>query len=206
MHAWVGLEGGFEAVRVTEWGEPQAVFGSYLQRYAYPDYYKMHVERNHRELVDWTRGETCDGNLSRRDASERRPSATSHRGRTAWRAACSCAASSCMWPKARAVSAPTTWRASANKDVSEKILTAPFSPLGQDMHVASKNATCMALPTNQPIDPTRNTEAMRKANEEQPFHPIYNYAVITDSEEGLILVNINPLATAIRGTTSSSAR
>ena len=82
----------------------------------------------------------------------------------------------------------------ANKDISDKVLTAPFSPLGQDMHVASRNATCMALPTNQPIDPTRNTEAMRKANEEQPFHPIYNYAVVTDSEEGLILVNIDPLA------------
>jgi len=39
MHAWVGLEQGIEAVRVTEWSEPQAVFGSYLQRYAYPDYY-----------------------------------------------------------------------------------------------------------------------------------------------------------------------
>ena len=64
------------------------------------------------------------------------------------------------------------------------------------MHVASKNATCMALPTNQPIDPTRNTEAMRKANEEQPFHPIYNYAFITDAEEGLILVNIDTLARA----------
>ena len=32
MHAWVGLDGGFEAVRVTEWDEPQAVFGSYLQK------------------------------------------------------------------------------------------------------------------------------------------------------------------------------
>ena len=39
-NAWTGLEGGIEAVRVTEWSEPQAVFGSYLQKYAYPDYYK----------------------------------------------------------------------------------------------------------------------------------------------------------------------
>ena len=36
MHAYVGGEGGLEAVRVTEWEEPQAVFGSYLQKYAYP--------------------------------------------------------------------------------------------------------------------------------------------------------------------------
>ena len=57
-HAYVGgLDGGLEAVRVTEWDEPQAVFGSYLQKYAYPDYYKAHVEDNNRELINWTRGE-----------------------------------------------------------------------------------------------------------------------------------------------------
>ena len=48
LHAWVGLDGGVEAVRVTEWDEPQAVFGSYLQRYAYPDYFEQHVKQNHR--------------------------------------------------------------------------------------------------------------------------------------------------------------
>ena len=39
-NAWVGGAGGVEAVQVTEWDEPQAVIGSYLQRYAYPDWYK----------------------------------------------------------------------------------------------------------------------------------------------------------------------
>ena len=52
----------------------------------------------------------------------------------------------------------------------------------------------MALATNQPIAPDRNTPEMREANQEQPFHPIYNYAVVTDSEEGLILVDVNTLA------------
>ena len=37
----------------------------------------------------------------------------------------------------------------ANKGVSQKFITAPFSPLGQDTRVASTNATCVALPTNQ---------------------------------------------------------
>ncbi len=81
----------------------------------------------------------------------------------------------------------------ANKDISEKIITAPFSPLGQQMHVASKNATCMALPTGQSIAPSRNTPEMRKYNQEQAFHPIYHYAFITDAEEGLILVDIDTL-------------
>src|SRR5690606_6422681 len=82
----------------------------------------------------------------------------------------------------------------ANKGVSERIITAPFSAMGHDAHVASKNATCMAIPTNQAIDPLRSTEQMREMNQEQPFLPIYNYAVITDAEEGLILVDVNTLA------------
>ncbi len=75
------------------------------------------------------------------------------------------------------------------------IITAPFSPLGHDTHIGSKNATCVALPTNQPIHPPRNTgDMMRVANQEQPFHPIYNYAFITDAQEGLILADVNTLA------------
>jgi hypothetical protein len=52
----------------------------------------------------------------------------------------------------------------------------------------------MALATNQPIAPTRNTPEMRAANQEQAFHPIYSYAVVTDAREGLILVNVDTLA------------
>jgi hypothetical protein len=192
MHAWVGLEGGFEAVRVTEYSEPQAVFGSYLQRYAYPDYYKMHVERNHRELIDWVRGETFDSNLS----GETNPTENIRNitQRTGGAARCVQLRGEFLYVAEgeggfRAYDVASV----ANKDVSDPVLTAPFSPLGQDMHVSSKNATCMALPTNQSIDPTRNTPAMQKMNQEQPFHPIYDYVVITDSEEGLILVNVDPL-------------
>jgi hypothetical protein len=50
------------------------------------------------------------------------------------------------------------------------------------------------LPTTQPIQPSRNQgELMRETNEEQPFHPLYTYAYILDSEEGLILVDIDTL-------------
>jgi hypothetical protein len=52
----------------------------------------------------------------------------------------------------------------------------------------------LALATNQPINPLRNTPEMREANQEQPFLPIYNYAAITDAEEGLVLVDVNSLA------------
>ena len=46
--AWVGAEGGIEAVKITEYDEPQAVIGSYLQRYAYPDYFAAHQKRERR--------------------------------------------------------------------------------------------------------------------------------------------------------------
>ena len=47
-NAWVGTAGGISAVQVTEWEEPQAVIGSYLHRYAYPDYFKRHQENQRR--------------------------------------------------------------------------------------------------------------------------------------------------------------
>jgi hypothetical protein len=81
-----------------------------------------------------------------------------------------------------------------DKGFSERIVTAPFSPLGHNTHIDTTNATCMALPTNQSIAPTRNTPEMRAANQEQPFSPIYHYAFITDAVEGLIAVNVDTLA------------
>jgi hypothetical protein len=82
-----------------------------------------------------------------------------------------------------------------NKGVSQKIITAPFSGAGHDTNVPSKNATCVVLPTTQPVHPPRNEgELMRTSNLEQPFAAIYNYAVITDAEEGLILTDVNTLA------------
>jgi hypothetical protein len=47
-NAWVGEQGRVTAVQVTEWDEPQAVIGSYLQKYAYPDYFAQHQQRNQR--------------------------------------------------------------------------------------------------------------------------------------------------------------
>ncbi len=82
-----------------------------------------------------------------------------------------------------------------NKGISQPIITGPFSPFGHDTHIGSRNATCVALPTNQPIAPTRNVgDLMRVTNQEQAFHPIYHYAFITDSQEGLIVVNVDTLA------------
>lgn len=60
LNLWSGAENGFQATRVTEWDEPQAVIGSYLHRYAYPDYWRLHVEQNGRELKNWVCGKAFD--------------------------------------------------------------------------------------------------------------------------------------------------
>jgi hypothetical protein len=170
-NAWIGGEGGVEAVRVTEWDEPQAVIGSYLQRYAYPDWYEDHQKAG-RELKE----------------------SYAHDGP---------GAANCLQLRGEylyTAEGPGGFHvydvaSIANKGFSQRIITAPFSELGHDTQVETANATCMALPSTQPIHPPRNEgELMRVTNQEQPFHPIYNYALVTDAEEGLILVNVNTMA------------
>ncbi len=193
LNAWTGLDGGFEAVRVTEWDEPQAVIGSYLQKYAYPDYWRMHVEQNGRELRNWVRGKTFDRKLS----GETHPKEEFRNvvQGTSDRVGCLQLRGEYMYvAEGRGGFRVYDVASIANKGFSERIVSAPFSKLGQDTHIASPNATCMALPTNQPINPLRNTQAMRDANQEQPFLPIYSYAAVTDAVEGLILVNIETMA------------
>ncbi len=207
LHAWVGEEQGFQAIRITEWEEPQAVFGSYLHRYAYPDYWRIHTEDNERELREFVRGEIFDADLS---GETRALEEIQHVAqRTGGAARCLQLRGEYMFVAEGSGGFQVYDVASiGNKGFSERIVTAPFSPLGHDTRVDSTNATCMALPTNQNIAPTRQ-EAMANTimqnaqggqvslldlNREQRFHPIYNYAAVTDSEEGLFLVNVNTMA------------
>lgn len=171
FNAWVGSERHVEAVQVTEWDEPQAVIGSYLHRYAYPDWFADHQQR-HQQLPE------------------------SHQHTTQGAADCVVLRGEYLFAAEGAGGMRIYDVASvANKGVSQRIISAPFSPLGHDTHVASQDASCVALPTNQPIAPTRNQgELMRVTNQEQAFHPIYHYAFITDRREGLILVNVDTLA------------
>ena len=170
FNAWLGEERHVEAIQVTEWEEPQAVIGSYLHRYAYPDWHAAHEARGGelRESHDHDSAGAV-GCLQLR--GEYLHVAEGKGGYRVYDVA-----------------------AIANKGVSQRIISAPFSPRGQDTHVASRNATCVALPTNQPVAPSRNGgERMRAENREQAMHPIYRYALITDAEEGLVLVNVETL-------------
>jgi hypothetical protein len=167
-YTYVGLgEAGIEAVQVTEWDEPQAVIGSYLHRYAYPDYYKAHQDRG-MELEESHQHHGSDGVTT----------AVQMRGEYLYTAA-----------------GPDGFRVYdianiANKGFSERIVTSPVSPLGQNTHVPSRNATGLALPTTMPVAPFKQ---QLPENLETPMHAIYHYAFISDSEEGLIVVNVDTL-------------
>ena len=166
---YAGGDGEIDAVTVTEWEEPQAVIGSYLHRYAYPDWHAEHQKKDLKLDEGFSHASGTVNCIQRR--GEYLFVAEGKKGFRVYDVA-----------------------GIGNKGVSQRIITAPFSPLGHDTRVESRNATCMALPTTQPVAPERNKgELMRRDNQEQPFHPIYNYAFITDAEEGLILVDVNTL-------------
>ena len=189
LNAWTGLEGGIEAVRVTEWNEPQAVFGSYLQKYAYPDYYKAHVERNHRELIDWRRGDLFGkGDTNAEDIFNVKHSTDG--------------AVRCLQLRGEylyTADGPGGFRVYRRRPASPTRIFRKRSSPRPSRRWAS---TCMwrrrtppawRCPPTSRSRPPRNTPEMRKYNQEQAFHPIYHYAFITDAEEGLILVDIDTL-------------
>ena len=80
-----------------------------------------------------------------------------------------------------------------NKGFSERIVTAPVSPLGQRFFVRTTYATAVAAPTTIAPDPTRTHQP---ENHEQKVHPLYGYIYVTDHDEGLILV---PAGTLLDG-------
>lgn len=167
--SYVGGDGEVSAVRVTEWDEPQAVVGSFLHRYAYPDWFNEHQSRG-RQLAEGHHHRAGTANCIQ-NRGEYLYVAEGKNGVRIYDIA-----------------------SVANKGVSQRIITAPFSEIGHDTHLESQNATCIALPTTQPVQPSRNEgELMRDINMEQPFADIYRYALVTDAVEGLILLDVDTL-------------
>ena len=175
---WVGAgDHGLAAVVVTERDEPQAVIGSSLHRLAYPDAYRKHVDR---------KGKLEHAHEhSGRDVSERlrRPQVLSIQARGEYLYA-ACGESGLRVFDIAFID---------HKGFSERIVTAPVSPLGQRFFVRTSFATAVAAPTTAAPDPTRTH---RPENHEQSVHPLYGYIYVTDRDEGLILV---PAATLLDG-------
>jgi hypothetical protein len=163
-YAWVA-EGskGFEAMAVTEWDEPQAVIGSSLHSIVYPDFFAQHAARK----------------LELQTAHHHHGDARSIQLRGEYLFTANGEEGFEVYDVANV----------DNKDFSERITSAPVSPKGQRTYVRTKFATSVALPTTMPVA-VRNP---LPENEEQPMHPLYRYAYISDREEGLILVDVSTL-------------
>ena len=162
--AWVAEgNGGLEAVAVTEATEPQAVIGSTLHKWAYPDFYAAHQKRGG-ELEEHHHHDGSVLDLQAR--GEYLYAACGKDGFIAYDIA-----------------------NIDNKGFSERIITAPVSPLGQRLYIKSKYATSICSPSTLAIDPTR---PHLPENKEQPVHLLYAYLYLTDAEEGLIVIG-NPL-------------
>ncbi|HEX6649858.1 MAG TPA: hypothetical protein VF075_09970, partial [Pyrinomonadaceae bacterium] len=161
-YVYIAAGESLDVVVATEQTEPQAVFGSSLQKIAYPANYerfvrggselKMFYEHvgNPRVLQVQLRGEYAyvaagEGGLRVYDVAQ-----------------------------------------IDQKGFSERIVTAPVSRFGQKFWVKTKYATAVAAPTTLAVDPARTKLAI---NEEQLIHPLYAYLYVVDKYEGLILVN-----------------
>jgi hypothetical protein len=164
---------GLRAVVVTEREEPQAVIGSTLHKVAFPSAYAKHKARKDElDEVEHHRGRDIldifgrDEILSIQVRGEYLYTAN---GRGGYR----------MYDVAQV----------DQKGFSERITTAPFSPLGQRFYVKSKYATAIASPSTLAVDPTRK---QFPENEEQKIHLVYAFLYGTDREEGFIVIG-NPL-------------
>ena len=166
-YVWIGEgEHGIEAAAVTEWDEPQAVIGSNLHHLAYPANYQRHLDHDLelREAYEHAGKDI----LSLQLRGEYLYTANGEDGLRVFDVA-----------------------NIDNKGFSERIVTAPVSPLGQRAYVHTKYATSVALPTNMPIHYGRRHDP---ANQEQPMSPIYRYAYVADKYEGLVVADVDMLA------------
>ncbi len=178
-YAWVAAgTHGFESVVVTERDEPQAVIGSSLHKLAYPDHYAKHL-KHHKEL-------RFSHEHPGKDISEQlfKPwmkadvKSLLQRGEYLYAA--------CGEGGLRVFDIAFV----DHKGFSERIATAPVSPLGQRFYVRTKNAAAVAAPTTIAPDPTRKEIP---ENKEQKIHALYGYIYVADKEEGLILVGAGTL-------------
>ncbi len=192
-YVYVAAGESLDAVAVTEHNEPQAVYGSTLHKLAYKDNFEEFVEDG-RELKEVYENKGRPKVLQVQVRGEYAYAAAGKGGLRVYDIA-----------------------QVDHKGFSERIVTAPVSPLGQKFYVPTKYATAVAAPSTLAVDPARwrtvqNEDGSRKQvppdealrlnaeakaagkpapaiNEEAPIHPLYAYLYVADKFEGLILVN-----------------
>ncbi len=192
-YVYVAAGHALEAVAVTEHTEPQAVYGSTLHGLAY--------KRNFENFVGGGR------KLKEYYENKGRPEVLQVQVRGEYAYVAAGKGGLRVYDVAQI----------DHKGFSERIVTAPVSPLGQKFYVATKYATAVAATSTLAVDPARwrtvrnddgsyrqvpPDEALRlnaqakaagkpapAVNEEGAIHPLYAYLYVADREEGLILVN-----------------
>lgn len=179
-YAWVGAgQDGFYGVVWTEQEEPQAALGSHLHRLAYPEHHRRHVEE-HRGALQQAYHHHGREILDLTLRGEYLYTANGPGGFEVFDVA-----------------------NIDHKGFSERIVSAPVSPLGQRTYVRTKYATSVTLPSTLGIDPLRQPYPtitkhpefgdLYTGNEEQPISLIYAWVFVTDREEGLVMVSVGTL-------------
>ncbi|MCI0460249.1 MAG: hypothetical protein L0Z62_25130 [Gemmataceae bacterium] len=181
-YCWIAAkEHGLFGVIVTELDEPQAVIGSSLHKLAFPDFYKHHVEKKHRELEHAHEHPGLDiSQQLLRPFKKANILQVQPRGEFLYAA--------CGEYGVRAFDIAFI----DNKSFAERILTAPVSPAGQQLYVKTKYAAALAAPCTPAPDPTRKQNPL---NREPKIHPLFGYLYVADKYEGLILIGAGPALT-----------
>jgi hypothetical protein len=168
---------GYQAVVATERDEPQAVIGSTLHAVAYPEEYKKHKESGDQLKEAYTHS---TGGVVKLPGGEDEILSLQLRGEYLYAA--------CGAGGFRAYDVANI----DEKGFSQRMVTAPVSPLGQRLYVKTKYATAVASPATLAVDPTRahrpeNEEAIYR-DDKQSIHPLYGYLYVTDKHEGLVII------------------
>jgi len=150
---------GYDAIPVAEHDDPPALFGSDLQKLVYSHHY-AELQKHHGKLEE---ADHKEGNVL--DVQLRGEYLYAALGKGGFRA----------FDVANI----------DNKDFSEKMVTAPVSPLGQRFYVKTKFATAVGSPSTLAVDPLRTHIP---DNEEQPIPLFYGFLYVTDLEEGLVII------------------
>ena len=153
-------EKGFSAVTVAEHDDPPAVFGSDLHKLAYPRSFENFVNKK-REIEE----SDHHGGKDVLDVQVRGEYLYAAMGSGGFR----------VFDVANI----------DNKNFSEKMNTAPVSPLGQKFYVKTKFATSVGSPSTLAIDPLRSHDPR---NEEQSIALFYGFLYVTDLYEGLVVI------------------
>jgi hypothetical protein len=181
-YCWVASgDHGIYAPIVTEQEEPQAVIGSRLHSLAFPDHFRKHHACGYRLQVAYHHtgidiGEKFAHPLKHAHILQVQP-----RGEYLYAA--------CGEDGVRVFDIAFI----DNKSFSERIISAPVSPCGQQFYVKTAYAAAVAAPCTPAPDPTRQ---QHPDNKEPQVHPLYGYLYVADKVEGLILIGA---ATTIDG-------